>query len=113
VTSKALTLAHLPTGRDEAVLDTMKALGDPMRWQMLCLVAQRAEIGLGELADAFPLTKSTLSYHVRLLREARLITIRKAGRNRYARLRSEGLAMVVATIQDSLLYEVPSRRLTA
>jgi len=71
---------------------------------MLCRIAELPEIGVGELGQEFPLSKSTLSYHVRLLREARLVTVRKAGRHRYVRLRVQGLVAMVDAVQEQLLF---------
>jgi DNA-binding transcriptional ArsR family regulator len=85
------------------VLDTMRSLGDPVRWEMLRVIAATPDIGIGELSDAFPQSKSTLSYHLKVLRQADLVVIRKAGRHRYVSLRPEGLTRAVQAIQSGPL----------
>ena len=52
-----------------------KALGDPVRLRVLSLIAARrgGEVCVCEITDAFDLTGPTISYHLRLLREAGLV----------------------------------------
>jgi ArsR family transcriptional regulator len=52
-----------------------KALGDPVRLRVLSLIAARkgGEVCVCEITDAFNLTGPTISYHLRLLREAGLV----------------------------------------
>jgi ArsR family transcriptional regulator, arsenate/arsenite/antimonite-responsive transcriptional repressor len=53
-----------------------RALGDPTRRQILRLLRAR-DMTAGEIADRFPLAKSTLSGHFAVLREAGLILAEK------------------------------------
>ena len=55
-----------------------KALSDPTRRQILQLLRKRP-MNAGELAEHFPIAKSTLSAHFAILREANLIEANKAG----------------------------------
>jgi DNA-binding transcriptional ArsR family regulator len=55
-----------------------KALSDPTRRQILQLLRKKP-MNAGELAEHFPVAKSTLSAHFAILREADLIEASKAG----------------------------------
>ena len=55
-----------------------KALSDPTRRQILQLLRKRP-MNAGELAEHFPIAKSTLSAHFAILREANLIEANKTG----------------------------------
>lgn len=55
-----------------------KALSDPTRRQILQLLRKRP-MNAGELAEHFPIAKSTLSAHFAILREADLIEASKSG----------------------------------
>ena len=55
-----------------------KALADPTRRQILQLL-RRKPMNAGELAEHFPVAKSTLSAHFAILREADLIEASKSG----------------------------------
>ena len=58
-----------------------KVLGDPVRLRVLSLIASRkgGEVCVCEITDAFDLTGPTISYHLRLLREAGLVDCQRRG----------------------------------
>ena len=51
---------------------TFKALSDPVRRQILTIL-KKGRLSAGEIADNFSLTGATVSYHLKLLKEADLI----------------------------------------
>jgi len=61
-----------------AMNDVFRALSDPTRREILRLLRRR-DMSAGELADRFPLAKSTLSGHFSVLRHANLIVSEKRG----------------------------------
>ena len=58
--------------------EVFKALADPTRREILRTL-RSGEKTAGELADLFPLSKSTLSRHFAVLRAADLVTSEKRG----------------------------------
>ena len=58
-----------------------KALGDPIRLRLLSLFAAKAgdEVCVCDLTAAFDVTGPTISHHLRVLREARLIDCERRG----------------------------------
>jgi DNA-binding transcriptional ArsR family regulator len=78
--------------------DVFSALADPTRRQVLDLLSRR-ERAAGELGRAFPqISQPGMSRHLRVLREAGLVTVRQVRRHRFYSLRSERLAEVDAWI---------------
>jgi DNA-binding transcriptional ArsR family regulator len=61
-----------------AINEVFHALGDPTRREILRLLRRR-DMSAGELAEKFPLAKSTLSGHFNVLRQAGLIVSEKHG----------------------------------
>jgi ArsR family transcriptional regulator len=56
-----------------------RALSEPLRMQMIgCFRNDTCACTL--LEESLPISKSTISYHVKILKEAGLIEVRKAGR---------------------------------
>jgi DNA-binding transcriptional ArsR family regulator len=55
-----------------------KALSDPTRRQILQLLRKKP-MNAGEMAEHFPVAKSTLSAHFAILREADLVEAHKSG----------------------------------
>ena len=58
--------------------EVFRALGDPTRREILGLLKKR-DMTAGELAERFPLAKSTLSGHFNVLKQAGLIVSERNG----------------------------------
>jgi DNA-binding transcriptional ArsR family regulator len=69
----------------------MRTLGDPVRLEIVRILADGKPRSCGDLADALGLPTSTGSYHLRLLREAGLTRTRAEGTSRVISLRRDGL----------------------
>lgn len=67
------------TNKEAWLLDDIyRALGDPTRREVLQLLKAR-DMTAGEIADRFPLAKSTLSGHFAVLKQAGLIVAERQG----------------------------------
>ncbi len=55
-----------------------KALDDPTRRKILEMLRER-DMTAGEIADAFNISKPSISYHLDLLKQADLVTTEKKG----------------------------------
>jgi DNA-binding transcriptional ArsR family regulator len=55
-----------------------KALQDPTRRRILEMLRGR-DLNAGEIADAFRMTKPSISYHLDLLKQAKLVSARREG----------------------------------
>lgn len=71
----------------------LRALADPGRRHILTLV-RSDERTAGEIAAELPVTWPAVSQHLRVLKNAGLISERRVGTRRYYRARPEGLAGV-------------------
>jgi DNA-binding transcriptional ArsR family regulator len=69
----------------------MRTLGDPVRLELVRLLADDRERPCGELSDLLGLPTSTSSYHLRLLREAGVTRTRAVGTQRLISLRRDDL----------------------
>jgi DNA-binding transcriptional ArsR family regulator len=70
--------------------EALRALAEPRRRAILRLVAHD-ELAAGEIAAAFEVTRTAVSQHLTVLRNAGLIAERKVGTRRLYRARPEGL----------------------
>lgn len=68
-----------------------RALGDQTRLRLIAELTARGEVTCGEFAALCDCANSTLTYHQRVLSEAGLITVRRAGQFRILALRREAL----------------------
>ena len=69
----------LPAAEAERLSMMFKAMGDPTRVQVVRLLADVAELCVCDINVNFPLEPSTMSHHLRVLREAGFITSRRRG----------------------------------
>lgn len=80
-----------PAAKRERLLTVFSALSDPTRMEMFEMIMARGEIGCREFDEMFPLRKSTISYHTKMLNAAGLIETRRQGRFFYYRPRLDDL----------------------
>lgn len=73
--------------------DAFAALGDPNRRAIVETLAD-GERSVQELADNLPISRPAVSRHLRLLKDAGLVTDRPEGVRRLYRLDDEGVAEV-------------------
>ena len=69
----------------------LDALGDPTRRAVLELVREH-ELPVGAIAQALPVSRPAVSQHLRVLKEAGLVTDRPEGNRRLYRVDPRGLA---------------------
>ena len=69
----------------------MRTVGDPLRLDIVRLLADDRPRACSELSDAMGLPVSTCSYHLRLLREAGVTRTRAEGTQRFISLRRNDL----------------------
>jgi DNA-binding transcriptional ArsR family regulator len=75
----------------------VQAISEPRRRQILSLVQGR-ELSAGEIAARFDVTRPAISQHLTVLKNAGLVTERRAGTKRLYRARPEGLAELRAFV---------------
>jgi len=71
--------------------EALRALAEPRRRAILQLVAH-SELAAGEIAGCFEVSRTAVSQHLTVLRNAGLLTERKVATRRLYRARPEGLA---------------------
>lgn len=81
-----------------SIPDVLKALSDEMRWSIVTQMAEVEQLACTRLEHTLPVSKPTISYHIKVLYHAGLIEIHKEGRNYFYRLRRDVL--------DSVLHRV-------
>jgi DNA-binding transcriptional ArsR family regulator len=67
----------------------LDALGDPTRRAVLARLTN-GEMAVGDLARHFPISRPAISQHLRVLKQANLVTDRAAGTRRLYQLNPQG-----------------------
>ena len=76
-----------------AYVDALQALGDPTRRSVLEQLREGPR-AVGEIAAQLPVSRPAVSQHLRVLKEAGLVTERQNGTRRLYRVDPDGLAEV-------------------
>lgn len=85
---------------DDRLAEVFRVLGDRVRWSILRQLAEVDELSCAALETTLPVSKPTISYHTKLLRQAGLITVRKQGRNYFYRLDREVFRGLIEDLSD-------------
>jgi len=80
-----------------AIDETFRALNDATRREILRLLRQR-DMTAGEIAERFPLAKSTLSGHFSVLKHAGLVVTERQGTSIVYSLNVSALEEIVAAV---------------
>lgn len=76
-------------------VDVFTAIANPARREVLRLLGEDGPHPVARLAQHFDMSRPSLSEHLRLLKDAGLVTERRAGRQRLYSLRAEPLRELV------------------
>jgi DNA-binding transcriptional ArsR family regulator len=79
-------------------MDQLTALGDPTRRAIFEELAERP-CAVVELARALPVSRPAISQHLKVLKQARLVTDRAAGTRRIYRLDLNGVGALRAELE--------------
>lgn len=81
------------------VADPWVALADPTRRQILIRVLARPR-SVGELADGLPVSRPAVSQHLRVLKQARLVSARRDGKQQIYAPRADGLVQLRSELES-------------
>ncbi len=96
-----LTREPLSTAQAAELSRVFKAMGDPVRLRLLSLIASHegGEACVCDLTGVFDLTGPTISHHLKVLREAGLISGERRGTWIYYRVLPEALRRASAVLE--------------
>lgn len=83
-----------------------KALGDPVRLRLAALIASQAEVCVCDLQTHFTLSGPTISHHLKVLREAGLISGERRGTWVYYWINPAALQSLSALLQPAAPAEL-------
>lgn len=88
----------MPVPHAEAGGDPFEALGDPSRREILRLLSD-GDKPVHEIADALPISRPAVSRHLRLLKDAGMVSEQAQGTRRIYHLQEEGMLAVQAYLE--------------
>ncbi len=103
---RALTVAEA-----EALAESMRVFGAGSRLRLLWTLLD-GERTVEELAETTQLGSSAASHQLRLLRQGRLVAVRREGRRAYYRLHDHHIAELLSALRNHHEHVSPSTPLT-
>ena len=82
-----------------AIAPAFSALADPTRLKVFERIAQRPR-GVGEIAHGLPVSRPAVSQHLKVLKDAGLVTAEQRGRARIYRIDPQGLGALRAWLDE-------------
>jgi len=84
------------------------SLSEPLRIDMIAQIARVDELPCTVLDETLPVSKSTISYHVKILYHANLIEVRKEGRYYFYKLQPDTFERYLPGFLDRLVKSRPA-----
>ena len=86
-----------------STLKVFESLGSSVRLDIFCMLVQAGEAGLvaGEIADALEIPATNLSFHLKAMLQANLVTVRQEGRFLRYRANVSNMLRVLAYVMEN------------
>lgn len=81
------------------------ALGDEHRQRILLLFERGERLNVGQIAEVSTLARSTVSHHLKILREANVLLSEKQGKEIYFWINRESLEEVLGAVLEFIRNE--------
>ena len=75
-------------------MDIFQAIAPPVRRTIIELVAKRGELSASEISSSFEISAPAVSQHLKVLREARVLSMKKQGQHRLYRVNPQTMQEV-------------------
>ncbi len=87
-------------------VEPFDAVTEPRRREILARLAHLGEAPVGRIAETIDISRPAVSQHLKVLREAGIVTERRSGRQRLYRIDPDGLARARSAIELFLINEL-------
>ncbi len=77
---EAMPIEAMPESDEGESVRVLSVVADPVRWRLVAALADRGTLCVCELKPIGDVAANVLSYHLKVLREAGLVTAAKRGR---------------------------------
>lgn len=96
-----------PRAEELDLATILRTVGDPVRLSIVRLLSDDRERRCTEVGDTLEIPASTLSYHLRLLRESGVTRTRAEGTERHISLRRDDLERLYPGLLEVLVAQPP------
>ena len=79
----------------------LKAMGHPLRLNILCILASTEELSVQDLVDRVGTSQSNISQHLSILRDKHILDSRKDANKVYYRIGDQKVLQLIRTTRDA------------
>lgn len=87
-------------------MNPLDAVSEPRRREILARLAELGEAPVGSVAELIDISRPAVSQHLKVLKDAGIVTERRSGRERLYRIDPDGLRRARAAIELFLINEL-------
>lgn len=91
--------------------DAFAALADPNRREIVRMLARKGELSVAEIGNAFSISTPAISQHLKVLREAQMVSVSRVAQRRIYRVNQDGMDQVSSWLEE--VRSLWSKRLDA
>jgi DNA-binding transcriptional ArsR family regulator len=88
------------------IVHPLDAVSEPRRREILARLAELGEAPVGAIAETVDITRPAVSQHLKVLKDAGVVSERRSGRERLYRINPDGLGKARAAIEVFLINEL-------
>ena len=104
--SRPLQSVSLEPGEIESASRALKAMGHPLRLQILCILSGHEEVSVQDIVDMVGTSQSNISQHLTLLREKGILDSRKDANKVFYRIDDAKIVRLMETTRDAFCAPV-------
>ena len=82
--------------------DLFKVFGDSTRLRILCVLSDRDEVCVADLAETLEMTQSAISHQLRTLKQSKLVKSRRDGKMVYYSLDDDHVRSIIETGREHI-----------
>ena len=87
---------------DQDLMRMLQAVGDPIRMELVFLVGSRGPMNVTDIASQFKLSRPAISHHLKVLKDAGVLTDEKRGKEVYYRLNRRRAVDALRSLADAI-----------
>ena len=87
---------------DQDLMRMLQAVGDPVRMELVFLVGRRGPLNVTDIAAEFKLSRPAISHHLKVLKDAGVLTSEKRGKEVYYRLNRRRAVDKLRALADAI-----------
>lgn len=93
-------------GTNVLFVHPLDVVSESRRREILARLAELGEASVSAIAEPFAISRPAISQHLKVLKDAGIVTERRSGRERLYRINPDGLARARAAIEVFLINEL-------